>query len=85
MNDTKIHYEPHPVRPERKAKLRAKGLTIIDAIYMPGDYTKSASDAPLELPAMSKAELQAALDAKGVDHKPAMSKAELQALLDGAA
>lgn len=35
-------------------------------------------------PTASKAELQAALDAKGIAHKPAMSKAELQALLDAA-
>ena len=30
-----IHYEPHPVTPERKAELRAKGLTIIDAKFAP--------------------------------------------------
>ena len=34
--------------------------------------------------AMTKAELQAALDAKFIEHKSAMSKAELQALLDAA-
>ncbi len=33
---------------------------------------------------VTKAELQAALDAKGIKHKPAMSKAELQAMLDSA-
>ena len=31
---------------------------------------------------MTKAELQSALDEKGIAHKPAMSKAELQALLN---
>ena len=30
-----IHYEPHPVTPERKAELRAKDLTIIDAKFAP--------------------------------------------------
>lgn len=39
-------------------------------------------DAPEK--SMTKAELQAALTEKGVDHKPAMSKAELQAMLDAA-
>ena len=33
---------------------------------------------------MTKAELQAALDEKSIDHKPAMSKAELQSMLDAA-
>ena len=31
----KIIYEPHPVTPERKAELRAKGLKIIDAAFAP--------------------------------------------------
>jgi hypothetical protein len=30
-----IIYEPHPVTPERKAELRAKGFRIIDARYAP--------------------------------------------------
>lgn len=30
-----IHYEPHPVSPERKAELVAKGVRIIDAIFDP--------------------------------------------------
>jgi hypothetical protein len=37
MNEQKIHYEPHPVSPERKAELRAQGLTIVDDIYRPKD------------------------------------------------
>lgn len=32
-----IIYEPHPVSPERKAELRAKGLTIVDVIFKPTD------------------------------------------------
>lgn len=31
----KIHYEPHPVTPERKAELRAQGFKIIDARFDP--------------------------------------------------
>lgn len=30
-----IIYEPHPVSPERKAELRAKGYKIIDARFAP--------------------------------------------------
>lgn len=30
-----IHYEPHPVSPERKAELRAMGFKIIDAVFAP--------------------------------------------------
>ena len=41
-------------------------------------------DAPDTDKAMTKAELQAALDEKGIDYKPAQNKAELQALLDAA-
>lgn len=32
-----IIYEPHPVSPERKAELRAKGLRIVDVIFKPTD------------------------------------------------
>ncbi|WVM87994.1 hypothetical protein UMZ34_16755 [Halopseudomonas pachastrellae] len=35
-----IHYEPHPVSPERKAELRAKGLKIIDARFKPADLAQ---------------------------------------------
>lgn len=30
-----IHYEPHPVSPERKAELVAKGVRIVDAVFDP--------------------------------------------------
>lgn len=33
--EEKIVYEPHPVTPERKAELRAKGFKIIDARFDP--------------------------------------------------
>lgn len=40
-----IIYEPHPVSPERKAELRAKGLRIVDAIFKPMD-TESVAQLP---------------------------------------
>ena len=33
-----IHYEHHPVSPERKAELRAQGFKIIDAAFAPADW-----------------------------------------------
>ena len=35
-----IHYEPHPVTPERKAELRAQGVKIIDARFAPDEAPK---------------------------------------------
>lgn len=32
-----IHYEPHPVSPERKAELIAQGVRIVDAAYKPAE------------------------------------------------
>lgn len=37
MTDRPIHYEPHPVTPERKAELMALGVKIIDARFKPAD------------------------------------------------
>lgn len=36
--EREVIFEPHPVTPERKAKLLAAGYQIIDAIYAPSDY-----------------------------------------------
>lgn len=33
--EERIHYEPHPVSRERRAELRAQGLTILDAQFAP--------------------------------------------------
>jgi hypothetical protein len=79
-----VAWEPHPVSAERKAELRAKGLTIIDAVFAPEGYEPQAKKPEADEKTMSKAELQAALEAKGIEHKPAMSKAELQAALEAA-
>lgn len=38
MSESKIVYEPHPVTPERKAELRAQGVTILDAQFAPPEY-----------------------------------------------
>jgi len=43
-----IIYEPHPVTPERKAELRGKGYTIVDAVFAPDDYEYPASEKPAE-------------------------------------
>lgn len=40
-----IIYEPHPVTPERKAKLRGQGYTIVDAVFAPpGAKTAEAEE-----------------------------------------
>lgn len=49
-----IYYEPHPVSPERKAELRAKGFRIVDAAYAPADWK-----APDGIQAEDKAETEA--------------------------
>ena len=36
--EREIIYEPHPVAPERKAELRARGYKIIDAQFAPGEW-----------------------------------------------
>ena len=52
MSDTKtIHFETHPVSIERKAELRAKGLTIIDAIFAPAESAEPADPAEAAEPA----------------------------------
>lgn len=33
-----IYYEKHPVTPERKAELRGKGYTIVDAKFAPKEW-----------------------------------------------
>lgn len=35
---TNIYYEKHPVTPQRKAVLKAKGYRIVDAIFAPKDW-----------------------------------------------
>ena len=43
----KIHFEPHPVSPERKAELRAQGFKIIDARFAPdGEKPQEPVEAP---------------------------------------
>lgn len=37
-----IKYEPHPVSPERKAELRARGYKIVDLRFAPAGYSAGA-------------------------------------------
>lgn len=59
-------------------------MIVNESDFDSNTQTIFGSEAKDEKPAMSKTELQAALDAKGIAHKPAMSKADLAALLDSA-
>lgn len=40
--EPKIKYEPHPVSPERKAELRARGYKIVDLRFAPAGYGAGA-------------------------------------------
>ena len=82
--DLGIWYEPHPVSAARKAELNAQGYKIIDAVFMPAGHSQEEADVPSSTGEMTKAELQDALTAEGIDYKASMPKAELQALLDAA-
>ena len=84
--DKPIHYEPHPVSPERKAELVAKGVRIIDAVFAPAGHENPGEDSEPEgaKKAATVAELREALTAKGVQVPEGAKKAELQALLDAA-
>lgn len=80
-----IAWEKHPVSPERKAELRAKGFQIIDAAFMPEGFEKPADDSePEGAKKATVAELRAALEAKGIEVPEGAKKADLQALLDSA-
>lgn len=86
MQDKKVWHEPHPVKPERKAELRKRGLQIIDAIFMPEGYENPGDDGePEGAKKATVAELRAALEAKGVEVPEGAKKADLQALLDAVA
>lgn len=55
--DKPIHYESHPVSAERKAKLIAKGVRIVDAAFAPADWQPEAETSEAEAPkAKPKAE-----------------------------
>ncbi|WP_193570318.1 hypothetical protein [Luteibacter yeojuensis] len=44
MEKQKVHYEPHPVSPERKAELRAQGYRIVDVAFAPADYVRADAE-----------------------------------------
>lgn len=81
MSKNQIWYEPHPVSPERKAELRAKGFKILDAVFRPADHVQDDEQSEGAKKA-TVAELREALTAKGVEIPEGAKKAELQALLD---
>ncbi|MAM60857.1 hypothetical protein [Maritimibacter sp. UBA3975] len=63
-----IHYEPHPVSPERKAELRAKGVQIIDAIYAPKEGAAQVEHITREdIDKMPRKEVVDHLEAHGVE------------------
>ncbi len=86
-----IWYEPHPVTPERKAELRAKGFAIVDVLFKPADHHQepeaptpgNESTDPAEGEgAMKVADMRAALTAKGIAIPEGIKKGELRALLE---
>jgi hypothetical protein len=83
----KIAYEPHPVHPARKAKLRSLGYRIVDSRFAPAGvepYTRTDGDEPVqaepELPPVPAA-LVAAFDYDG-DGSPGGSLPASQRGLD---
>lgn len=85
MQDKKVWYEPHPVKPERKAELRKRGFQIIDAVFMPEGYENPPDDGePEGSKKATVADLRAALEAKGIEVPDGAKKAALQILLDSA-
>ena len=79
--DQSIWYEPHPVSPERKAELRAKGYRIIDAAFKPEGY-ENDGESEEGAKKVTVAELREALTAKGIEIPEGAKKAELQSLLE---
>jgi len=49
-----VIYEPHPVSPERKAELNAKGYKIVDAVFAPADYVHPDDEKKKAKPARGK-------------------------------
>jgi hypothetical protein len=60
MKEKPIHYEPHPVSPERKAELVAQGVQIVDAIFAPPG---EAVEVPVEQPRARTLSMKKAADA----------------------
>lgn len=54
--EDKIAYEPHPVTPERKKELRAKGFKILDARFDPKRVEKEEKKAAKKAASKDKKE-----------------------------
>ncbi|GAB2472116.1 hypothetical protein GCM10027082_24540 [Comamonas humi] len=78
MKEKQVWYEPHPVSPERKAELRAKGFQIIDVAFMPEGYENPADEGePEGAKKATVAELRAAAGKIPEDEERAMLIAAL--------
>ncbi len=64
-DDLPIWYEPHPVTPERKREITAKGYRIIDAAFDPARINAPKPD-PVAVDEMQRADLAAALRERGL-------------------
>lgn len=64
----KIHHEPHPVTPERKAELRAQGFKIIDARFKPLDLVEAVGADAYAIQAKEQAEAATEAAPPPLDH-----------------
>ena len=64
-----IAYEPHPVSPERKAKLRAAGFKIIDVRFKPFDAVGDMKTDALQAQAEAQAEASPPVRRRGRPRK----------------
>lgn len=80
----KIAYEPHPVTPERKAELRTKGYTIIDARFAPADHVAEQAASESVADGGDKDALLAELAALGIHRDRRSSVEKLRAELEAA-
>lgn len=73
--DKPIHYEPHPVSPERKAELIAKGVRIVDAIFDPNPKPAKAEKPAEQTQAAKQAKEPKAPKQAAKAEKPAAPEA----------
>lgn len=81
MAFTKVADEPHPVTPERKRELNAAGYQIIDAVFAPPGPAPAPADFDDAHGEMTKAEIVAALEARGMEVDGRTGVAKLKEML----